>query len=133
MWKRLHHCKEGVKITRMRNQYKKLCDRVAKLKADNVRSLGYETGMMGPGGGDGNEEQQQKPKNNHNLVCKHCGSASHSRITSTKFPSNAKYKKSQDNPTTSTCAATRRVRQAKSTATVSNLTMIMCLVLFQCI
>jgi hypothetical protein len=88
LWKRLHCRKEGVKITRMQNHYKKLHDGVAKLKTDNARSLGYETGMMGPGGGDRNEVQQQIPKN----ICKHCGSASHSRITSTKCLSNAKYK-----------------------------------------
>jgi hypothetical protein len=115
LWKRLHCRKEGVKITRMQNHYKKLRDGVAKLKADNARSLGYEAGMMGPGGDDGNEEQQQeitKRKKTQNLSCKHCGSTTHSRITSTKCPSNAKYKKSQDNPT-GTCATRRWDTQSK--------------------
>jgi hypothetical protein len=42
-----------VKITRMRTLYKKLRDGVEKLKADNAKELGYASGMMGPGGGEG--------------------------------------------------------------------------------
>jgi hypothetical protein len=131
LWRRLHRRKQSVKITRMREQYRKLRDGVAKLKADNARSLAYETGMMGPGGDDVNEERQQikrKRKNQQNLSCKHCGSTTHSRITSTQCPSNVKYKISKDNPT-GTCA-TKTVRHAQSTAILNNLTIIMCLVSF---
>jgi hypothetical protein len=45
---------ETVKITRMRTLYKKLREGCVKLKADNAKELGTETGMMGPGGGKEN-------------------------------------------------------------------------------
>jgi hypothetical protein len=40
LWHQNHRRKEGVKITRMRNQYKKLRDGVAKLKVANAKVLG---------------------------------------------------------------------------------------------
>jgi hypothetical protein len=40
-----------VKITRIQTLYKKLRKGVAKLKVDNAKALGYESGMMGPDGG----------------------------------------------------------------------------------
>jgi hypothetical protein len=44
----------------MRTLYKKLRDGVAKLKVDNGKALGYETGMMGSGGAD--EDHGRRPK-----------------------------------------------------------------------
>jgi hypothetical protein len=41
LWRQLHRGKESVKITRMRNLYKKLREVVAKLKGDNAKALGY--------------------------------------------------------------------------------------------
>jgi hypothetical protein len=44
----------------MRNMYKKLREGVEKLKGDNAKALGYEAGMMGPGGDDREQQQQQQ-------------------------------------------------------------------------
>jgi hypothetical protein len=49
-----------VKITRMRNLYRKLRDGVKKLKVDNRKALGYETGMMGPDGSGEDHGRRQE-------------------------------------------------------------------------
>jgi hypothetical protein len=87
LWRKVHRRKEGIKIIRMREQYRRLREGVEKLKADNAKALGYQPGMMGPGGNEGDPqcEQQRRP-------CKHCGFMSHSRISSKKCPKNKNYK-----------------------------------------
>jgi hypothetical protein len=42
--------KESEKIMKMREFYQNLRKGVTKLKIDNAKELGYEMGMMGPGG-----------------------------------------------------------------------------------
>jgi hypothetical protein len=96
LWRKLHRRKESVKICRMRHQYKKLRDGVAKLAADNAKALGYRSGMMGPGGEDGGEQQQtqggQRRNGGQKPPCNHCGSTTHSRRTSKHCPENPKNK-----------------------------------------
>jgi hypothetical protein len=53
LWRKAHRRKEGIKIIRMREQHHRLREGVEKLKADNARALGYQPGMMGPGGNEG--------------------------------------------------------------------------------
>jgi hypothetical protein len=54
LWPRkVHRRKEGIKIIRMREQYRRLREGVEKLKADNAKALRYQPGMMGPGGSEG--------------------------------------------------------------------------------
>jgi hypothetical protein len=50
LWRQKHRQVEGVEITRMTKLYTKLREGVSKLKVDIAKELGYETGMMGPGG-----------------------------------------------------------------------------------
>jgi anaerobic ribonucleoside-triphosphate reductase len=50
LWRKLHRRKEAIKINQMREQYRKLCEGVDKLKVDNAKALGYQPGMLGPGG-----------------------------------------------------------------------------------
>jgi hypothetical protein len=84
LWQKVHRGKEGIKIIRMREQYHRLQEGVEKLKANNAKALGYQPGLMGPGGSEG-EVLQGRP-------CKHCGFMSHSWILSKKCPKNKKYK-----------------------------------------
>jgi hypothetical protein len=80
MWRTLHRREESVKITRMRTLYKKLREGVEKLKADNAKQLGYESGMMGPGGGEGQHGRRQKKKKTTNKSrCAVTAEASHIR------------------------------------------------------
>jgi hypothetical protein len=91
-----------VKIERMREQYRKLKEGVEKLKADNAKALGYSTGMTGP---DEDTAQRLPPLRKTRNPCKHCGSMSHSRITSKKcphHPSNANRNKEAVGSTVST-------------------------------
>jgi hypothetical protein len=92
LWRKMNRKIESVKITRMRTLYKKLRDGVEKLKADNAKELGYETNMMGPGGGEGDHGRRQKKKTGDGSkpICKHCGSDTHSRRTSKDCPKNPK-------------------------------------------
>jgi hypothetical protein len=53
LWRKVHRRKEGIKIIRMREQYCRLWEGVEKLKANNAKALGYQPGMMGPGGSEG--------------------------------------------------------------------------------
>jgi hypothetical protein len=93
LWRKMHCRKESYKITRMRHHYKKLRDGVAKLRADNAKALGYEAGMMGPGGEEAQQQApQQRQQRRSSGACKHCGSTSHTRITSRQCPKNTKYK-----------------------------------------
>ena len=94
LWRKQHRRKEGVKIIRMRKQYKKLRDGVEKLKADNLRAFSYGSGMTGPGA-EGVEVRQQgpsrKPRSKQKHPCPHCGSTTHSQKSSTVGPANPKY------------------------------------------
>jgi hypothetical protein len=75
LWRTLPRRKETVKITRMQTLYKKLRDGVAKLTVDNAKAVAYETGMMGPGGGEGNHCRGPKYKKGDKqkpIFC-HCG------------------------------------------------------------
>jgi hypothetical protein len=94
LWRKMHRKIEAVKITRMRTLYKKLREGVLKLKADNRKALGYETGMMGPGGGEGDHGRQPKNRasDKSKPICKHCGSDTHSRRNSKECPENPKNK-----------------------------------------
>jgi hypothetical protein len=87
LWRKVHRRKEGIKIIRMREQYRRLREGVDKLKADNARALGYQPGMMGPGGNEGDPQCKKQRR-----ACKHCGFMSHSRISSRKCPKNINYK-----------------------------------------
>ena len=92
LWRQLSRRKENVKIARMRDQYRKLRDGVAKLKADNTKALSYGQGMMGPGMQETEEEQQQQQqkgrKRKSTGSCPHCGSTGHRRKTSKDCPKN---------------------------------------------
>jgi hypothetical protein len=82
LWRTLHRREEPVKITRMRTLYKKLLrDGVEKLKADNAKELGYASGMMGPGGGEGQHGRRQKNKKptNNKSQCAVTAEARHIR------------------------------------------------------
>jgi hypothetical protein len=93
LWRKMHRRKESHKITRMRHHHKKLRDGVAKLRADNAKALGYEAGMMEPGGEDVRQQQPQQRRRRSSGACKHCGSTiSHMRITSRQCPKNPKSK-----------------------------------------
>jgi hypothetical protein len=92
LWRMLHRRKEYVKISRMRTLYKKLRDGVSKLKVDNGKALGYQTGMMGLGGAD--EDHGRRPKKGQEMdqsqICKPCGSKNHSRRASKHCLANPK-------------------------------------------
>jgi hypothetical protein len=104
LWRQQHRRKETVKVSRMRTLYKKLRDGVSKLKIDNLKALGYRTGMMGPGGRD---EEHGRRQPNRCVVgqkpdCPCCGSSSHSRRTSTHCPFNTRNTPQVDVSTTQT-------------------------------
>jgi hypothetical protein len=84
---------DGEKFWRKMTLYKKLRDGVMKLKADNAKELGYETGMMGPGRGEGDHGRRQNKKTGDRpkQICKHCGSETHLRRTSKECPKNPKH------------------------------------------
>jgi hypothetical protein len=92
LWGKMHRRKESYKITRMRHHHKKLRDGVAKLRADNAKALGYEAGMMGPGDEDVQQQAPQQRQRRSSGACKHCGSTSHTQITSRQCPKNPKSK-----------------------------------------
>jgi hypothetical protein len=97
--KKFHRRKETVKITRMREFYQKLRKGVSKLKIDNAKELGYESGMMGPGGREGADDEDQRQKRCiQKRPCKHCGSTSHSRKTCLKCTANPKYVPANEKP-----------------------------------
>jgi hypothetical protein len=101
-----HQKKKSVKIQRMRDQMKKTREGAEKLKRDNQKALTYESGMMGPGvlqdevqgveEGSMNASEEGPTKrggwkrrgSQRRLSCKHCGSATHMRITSKHCPKN---------------------------------------------
>jgi hypothetical protein len=58
LWRTIHCGKESVKRTRMRTLYQKLRNGRLKLTADNA--LCYQTGMMGPGGDEGEHGRQPR-------------------------------------------------------------------------
>jgi hypothetical protein len=79
LWSRLHRHKQSVKVTRMRTLYRKLREGVSKMKVDNAKALGYQTGMMGPNGGDVEHGRRQNRKNvvGPKPLCPNCGSSTH--------------------------------------------------------
>jgi hypothetical protein len=81
-----------VKISRVREFYQNLRKGAAKLIIDNSKALlGYETGVMGPGGQQGgNDEQQQRRSARKRPLCKHCRSTTHLRRMSLQCTANPK-------------------------------------------
>jgi hypothetical protein len=87
LFRQSYRRKKSVKIKRMKNQFQRIREGVAKLRKDNANALTYESGMMAPGA---REEVQQAGR----VVgcCKHCGSTTHSRSSSKDCPENPKNK-----------------------------------------
>jgi hypothetical protein len=122
LWRQLHRGKESVKTTRMRDLYKKLREGVAKLKGDNAKALGYQAGIIGPGGEDDGEQQQQQhhgKKVSAKRACNHCGRSSHSRRTSKLCPANPKNKEGSQDKAIGKCGTKSWDRKIRCTPKVS--------------
>jgi hypothetical protein len=93
LWCQLHQQKESVKINQIHHLYQKLKKGILLLKKDNAKQLGYQSGMMGPGGkGEVVPETDVVKNGQAKKLCKHCGSTSHLPRTSLQCPMNPKNK-----------------------------------------
>ena len=93
LWRSVRRRKVSSKVSRMRDHYRRLREGVKKLKADNKKAFSYESGMMGPAGGEelihpaeGKGTKGKKRKRRRKTAidgppCGHCGITGHSRTS----------------------------------------------------